>query len=164
MQPRPRSSVPSGSRMSDSVHDPDYLRRVSEAFTDDITWLGIGKRLLEETIPTLNAQARSLGSSVGWFWTVYSASTVVATSAFSEGGVTVNWLLVAPVFSTLIGYLLAVAAQSPVRDKVDLRSVEDIRRAVDRSVTRKVRLIRACIVVLMITASLIGTGLAVQLV
>lgn len=164
MQARPRTQVCGGQSMSDSGMDPDYQRRLSEAFTDDITWLSIGKGLLEQTIPTLNAQAKSLGTSVGWFWTVYSASTFLAASASTSATTTLNWLLVAPIFTTLIAYLLAVAAQSPVIAEVDLRSVDEIRRTVQSSVRRKSRLIKACAAVLFVTALLIGTGIAVQLV
>jgi hypothetical protein len=142
------------------MDDSDYQRRLAEAFTDDITWLSLGKDLLEKTIPTLNDQAKALGTSVGWFWTVYTATTVAATTAL---GSMVNWLLVSPILTTLLAYVFVVISQSPVLDSVDLRSPDDIRRAIERSLRTKVRWMRASILTLALTAALIGAGVVIQL-
>ncbi len=143
--------------------DPEYQRRLSEAYTDDITWLTIGKGLLERTIPTLNEQARNLGTSVGWFWTVYSSTVVVAAIVSTPRSGGLGFLLVVPVFTILVSYLLALAAQSPVLNVVDLRSVDEIRAAVQRTTRKKIRLLRGCSLALVITAVLIGAGVVAQM-
>lgn len=140
-----------------------YRKRLAEAYTDDVTWLAMGKRLLEGTLPALNDQANRLGTSVGWFWTVYSTTTAVATVATSSTGRGANWMLVAPVFTALLAYLLAVVAQNPVHDEVDLRSPDAIRTVVQRSVQKKRCRIHACILMLVVTAVLIGAGVVCQL-
>jgi len=138
--------------------DSEYQRRLSEAFTDDITWLTLGKTLLQQTIPTINEQAKNLGTSIGWFWTIYS-SIMIATTALSQPRPDV--LFIAPIFTLLAAYVVALTAQSPIIETLDLHSVEEIRDTIESLVAKKNSRIRVCVGLLILTAVLIGAGLAV---
>ena len=142
--------------------DTAFHTRLSEADVDDVTWLALGKTLLEQTIPTLNDHAKGLRTIIGWFSTICSATTLVAKIVKDTSVEALSPLLIALVFTILIAFLLVGAAQSPILTEVDLRSIDDIKTAISTTVTITVWRIRACLAFLALSALFIAWGLAVQ--
>lgn len=157
--PATKATGHAASAQSPVVADGDYQRRLSAAYVDDVTWLALGKGLLEGTLPALNEQAKSLGTSIGWFWTLYSA-VILAGAIVPDVPLRGNLWLVAPILTILGAYLLAMRAQSPIMRAVDLQSPADIRQSFQESVARKRAMIAACQGALVVTAILIGAGIA----
>lgn len=136
-------------------------QRLDEALIDDSTWLAMGKGLIASTISTLNESAKRLGAMVGWFWSIYSA-IILATTILVDPSEAPHWVLLTPVVTILVAYLLASFASLPTLVSFDPRSVEDIRRAYYRSVRNKLAGIYACVTFLFLSAVAITGGLYVQ--
>lgn len=141
----------------------EYRKRLADAYVDDATWLELGKTALTGTGPALTAAGSALGTAAGWFWALYSTAAVVGGALFVSTDQAPSFLLAVPVVTILAAYLFALAAQMPTMLKVDLRSPEDIREGLARSVQVRVRWIRACAVSLIVSAVLITTGLMLSI-
>jgi len=156
------TSESNGTAPTVDVVATDYRKRLAAAYVDDATWLELGKTTLTGSGPALIAAGSALGTAAGWFWTLYSTAAVVGGALVVPAGLTPSFLLAVPVVTILAAYLFALAAQMPTMLNVDLRSPDDIREGIARSVLVKVRWIRASTVSLIVSAILIAAGLVLS--
>lgn len=115
---------------------------------DDAFWFELSKELVQGADKARNEAASKLQTTVGWFWTVYTAAAVAGVALTDKD--LPGWsiaLIVLPVPALLCGYWLAGWTQVPVDIKFDPRMPDVIMEAHQHAgKVKRHRLIAATIV------------------
>jgi hypothetical protein len=105
-------------------------------------WKDYIRRSISESVSRIEKSGSTIQTSIGLFWTIYTAAAIVGTTLFKPGfSLGINILILTPVLLIMIAYYVAALIQVPPTHSVCPKNVDLIENWYRKIVVRKRRLV-----------------------